>query len=568
MSDVLFQRGESLFKAGKVPEAIAAYRAAIAADPKLAQRHNNLANALMAAGQTEAAIESFRNALKLLPGSAAVEFNLGSVLANAGRVEEALVHLRRALELKPGDPDIENNFANALLAAGYAAEAAMMLRHTVSVRPRDPRYVMNLANTLRALGELDEPIQLFQRALELRPGWGEAFNNLGVCWVERGEMARGIAALRKATELPPDFAAAESNLVFYLQFLLEYDAARLLEEHRKWDRRHAQPLAGQIAPFGNNRNPQRRLRVGYVSPDFRRHCQAFFTLPLFSNHDHGNFEIFCYSSVMPADENTARIKGLADVWRECHGKSDAQVAEMIRADAIDILVDLTMHMANGRPLLFARKPAPIQVAWLAYPGTTGMGTMDYRITDPYLDPPGVGNEFYSETSYRLGDTFWCYDPLGGDPGVQAPPASRNGFITFGCLNAARKINDRTLGLWRLVLEAVPGSRIIVMFPEGMGREELVGKLGVARQRVEFVASQPRAKYMETYGRIDIGLDTLPYNGHTTTLDSFWMGVPVITRVGDTVAGRAGWSQLSNLKLAELAGHSDEEFVRHRRGAGG
>jgi protein O-GlcNAc transferase len=553
-----FQHAEQLHRAGKFGEAIAAYRAALASNPDNAQGHNNLANALYASGQVDTAIGSFRQALKLLPNSSVVLFNLGSVLSGAGRFDEAIAVLRRALALKPGDPDIQNNLANALTAAGKTSEAIPLLRQAVATRPGDERLVLNLANTLRAHGEINEPIELYRRAIELKPNWPEPYNNMGIALTERGELDAGIAAIRKAVEIAPDFLAADSNLVFLIQFHPDFNSQGIYDELDRWNRQHAAKLSANVRAHDNERNADRPLRIGFVSPDFRKHCQSFFTIPLLANLDRGKFEVYCYSGVEQPDETTEQIRKLVGVWRDCLGKSDAAAAEMIRADRIDILVDLTMHMGGGRPLVFARKPAPAQACWLAYPGSTGISAIDYRISDPYLDPPGGK---YVEETVQLPDTFWCYDPASDDPAVNSLPALKNAYVTFGCLNAPRKINDRTLELWSSVLAAVPGSRLIVLFPPGPRRRELVEKLGADAARVEFVAHQPRSRYLETYHRIDIGLDTTPYNGHTTSLDSFWMGVPVITRVGNTVVGRAGWSQLNNLKLTELAATSDGDFVR-------
>ncbi len=244
--------------------------------------------------------------------------------------------------------------------------------------------------------------------------------------------------------------------------------------------------------------------------------------------------------------------------------TDAEVAQQIREDRIDILVDLTMHMSLGRSLVFARKPAPIQVAWLAYPGTTGLSTMDYRLTDPFLDPPGMHDHDYCEISVRLPDTFWCYDPLSEETEIGELPALRDGHITFGCLNNFCKASPRTLELWARVLQAVKGSRFLLLAVPGQHRQtiqDFFQSKGIEADRLDFVEFQARPDYLKVYRRIDIGLDTLPYNGHTTSLDSFWMGVPVVSRIGSTVVGRAGWSQLCNLDLKELAAQSDDQFVR-------
>ena len=280
--------------------------------------------------------------------------------------------------------------------------------------------------------------------------------------------------------------------------------------------------------------------------------------------DHSRFEIVCYSDVLCPDDLTNRLRSNVSKWREVVGFTDEEVARLIRQDQIDILVDLTMHMSNGRPLLFARRPAPVQVCWLAYPGTTGNAAIDYRLTDPFLDPPGLNDRYYSEESIRLADTFWCYNPLSREPAVNSIPALTKGNVTFGCLNNFCKVNNGVLKLWAKVLRAVGESKLMLLAPEGSARLRVVDELQkeqVGSERIIFVNHRRRQQYLELYHQIDIALDTLPYNGHTTSLDSLWMGVPVVTMVGQTVVGRAGVSQLSNLGMTELVAKSPEEFVK-------
>ena len=241
-----------------------------------------------------------------------------------------------------------------------------------------------------------------------------------------------------------------------------------------------------------------------------------------------------------------------------------QLAELIREDRIDILVDLTQHMAHNRLLMFARKPAPVQVAWLAYPGTTGLAALDYRISDPYLDPPALFDACYSEESIRLPDTFWCYDPLTTEAKVNALPALKNGFITFGCLNHFCKINSQTVELYGDVLRAVDGSRLLLLAPEGSARRRILDQWrqqGIPRERIEFVGKTSRPEYLKLYQRMDIALDTLPYNGITTTCDALWMGVPVVSLAGKTAAGRAGLGLLAAVELSELATKSPDDFLQ-------
>lgn len=284
--------------------------------------------------------------------------------------------------------------------------------------------------------------------------------------------------------------------------------------------------------------------------------------PLFAHHDPARYEIHAYSSVVRPDATTARLAAHVEKWHDVRTLSDAALADQIRADGIDILVDLTMHMSDGRPLLFARKPAPVQVAWLAYPGTTGIRAMDWRLTDPWLDPPAHDGH-YSEKSWRLPHTFWCYDALASDHEVNALPASNTECVTFGSLNNPCKLTDATLNLWARVFARLPAARLVLMAAEGEARRRLVqrhAQAGIDPARVRFLPFRPRTDYLRSYHEIDIGLDTLPYNGHTTSLDALWMGVPVVTRIGPTVAGRAGLSQLANLGLTELAAGSDDAFV--------
>jgi protein O-GlcNAc transferase len=408
----------------------------------------------------------------------------------------------------------------------------------------------------------DEALVYFQQALELKPNdWG-VLNALSFAYVCQARLDDAIACYRKALNADPSCVRAHDNLIWALLFSPGYDAAAIFAECRRWNQQHAAPLARFIEPHTNDRTPHRRLKIGYVSPDFRVHVLAEYLLPLLSSHDRQQFEIFCYSNVASPDFVTARLQPLAHVWRDIHSLSDEQVAALIRRDEIDILVDLTVHSARNRLLVFARKPAPVQVTWLGYPGTTGLTTIDYRFTDRHFDPPGLFDNCYSERSIYLPDTCVCFDPI-ATTSVSESPALHNGYITFGSLNALYKVNRGVLSLWAQALNAVENSRLIMRAPEGSSRQWVLDTLnlaGIAADRIEFVGKQPRGRYLENYHRIDIALDTFPYSGHTTTLEAVWMGVPVVTLVGQTVVGRAGYSQLTNLGLPQLIAQSPAEFV--------
>ena len=418
------------------------------------------------------------------------------------------------------------------------------------------------------LGKLDEAVASYQQALQRKPDLAETYSNLGVALKDQGKLDEALACYRRALELKPDYAYAHSNLVYSQVFSPDYDAQALFEETRRWNRRHAEPLAKLVEPHGNDRSLDRRLRIGYVSPDFRNHAESFFTIPLLSAHHHQQFDIFCYADVVRPDGITARFRGYADAWRNISGLSDEQVAQWVRQDRIDILVDLTMHMAHNRLLVFARKPAPVQVCWLAYQGTTGLPAIDYRLTDPHIDPPGLFDGCYAEESVRLPDAFWCYDPAASDPpanelAIGPLPALDKGRITFGCLNNFCKVNGPVLRLWARVLQAVDRSRLLLLAAEGSHRRhtlDLLEQEGVEPDRVTFVGRLPRPQYMELYHGIDIGLDTFPYTGQTTSLDAFWQGVPVVTMVGQTAAARAGLSLLTNLGTPQWVAQTPDQFV--------
>ena len=424
----------------------------------------------------------------------------------------------------------------------------------------------NLGSVLERTGDVDGAIAILRRAIALRPDLSEAHNNLGNALKEAGDLDAALACWDRVAELRPADPEADSNRVYTLLYHPAASPRDHLDAALAWGRRHADPLTAAAPPPVHVRATDRRLRVGYVAPDFRDHCQSFFTLPLLAHRDRERFEVVCYADVPAPDDVTARLRSHADGWRDTVGLSDAALADTIRADGVDILVDLTVHMARHRLLAFARRPAPVQVTWLGYPGTTGVAAIDYRLSDPHLDPPGDDRDaLYAERTVRLPDTFWCYDPLTDGPPVGTLPAAKNGFVTFGCLNNFCKVTGPTLALWAAVLARVPRSRLLLLAPAGSARRRVLDALhaaaGIDAARVEFVGRQSRPAYLDTYSRIDVGLDTVPYAGHTTSLDAYWMGVPVVTLVGRSAAARAGWSQLSNLGQRDWAAHDDGQFIQ-------
>jgi protein O-GlcNAc transferase len=574
--------GTFLRSLGRLDEAEACFRQALRLQPDVAAAHNNFGNFLRERGQQDEAEAHYnlgnvwrdrcnlqeaeacyREALRLKPGIAPAWNNLGLVLRDRNNREEAEADFRAAIRLKPDYVEAHSNLGNLLRDEGRLDEAEACLRQALRLKPDLAEAHNNLGIVLRDQGQLEEAKASYRQALRLKQDYVEAHNNLGNAFRDQGQIREAEDCYRQALRLKPDFASAHSNLLYALIFSPDHDAQAIFAEHQRWNRQHAEPLARHIEPHDNDRSPERRLRIGYMSPDFCSHAESFFTVPLLSAHDRQAFEIFCYADVVRPDEVTTRLRSHANAWRNICGLSDEQVARLVRQDRIDILVDLTMHMARNHLLVFARKPAPIQVCWLAYQGTTGLGTMDYRLTDPIIDPPGLYDLLYSEESVRLPDAFWCYDPLESDSQVRALPALAKGHITFGCLNNFCKVNDPVLRLWAKVLTTVRKSRLILLAAEGSHRQhtlDLLEQEGVRPERVIFVSRMPRPRYLELYNEIDVGLDTFPYTGQTTSLDAFWLGVPVITLVGNTAVARAGRSLLENLGLPELVAATPEQFV--------
>lgn len=552
-------------QAGQLTQAEQLYRQILAQQPNHADALNLLGLLVQQNGQTDIAVDLIRQAIALKPNDHRTHSHLGIVLREAGRLDEAIAAYRRAIALRFDYPEAHNNLANALKDNGQLDEAIAGYRQTIALKPDLPEAHSNLGNALKDKGQLDDAIAAYRQSIALNPALSEARSNLGIALAESGQLEEAIATYRQTLALNPGYTAGHDNLVYALHFHPDYDARAIAQEHVSWRRRHAEPLKEHIRPCSNDCNPDRRLRIGYVSPDFRDHVVGRNLLPLFRQHDHQQFDITCYGQIRLPDATTAVFQQHADRWRNIAGVSDERVAELIRTDGIDILVDLTLHMTKNRLLVFARKPAPVQVTFAGYPASTGLSAIDYRLSDPYLDPPGMDESVYSERTIRLPDSFWCYDPLEcRDIPVNSLPALNTGAVTFGCLNNSCKINDPLLKMWAQVLRRTKYSRLILRANQGSQRQRILDILtqeGVEPSRVEFLAKQPRQQYLRSYHRIDLGLDTFPYGGHTTSLDSLWMGVPVVTLVGQTAVSRAGWCQLSNLGLTELAGQTPEDFVR-------
>lgn len=547
---------------GDVSGAVAAFRDATTARPDYAEAYNALGDALNADGRHEEAVASLRRAIALRPDYSESFNNLGNSLHEVGRYDEAAASFRSALSLRPEDPEVLNNFATLLDRTGESARAVEMYRRALAVRPAFPQALYNLAGTLHKLGRVDDAVDTFREALRLAPDLAEAHTNLGNALRDAGQLREAYESYRRSASIKSDARMAGAEL-FALHFDPSLEVRALRERHREWNDRYARPLADRIRPHVNAPDPEKRLRIGYVSPDLSNHPVGRFMAPLLTNHDHGRFEIHCYCDIRRPDELTARLRAAVDHWHDTAGIKDERLAELIQRDGIDVLVDLAMHTSDNRLLLFARKPAPVQCSYLAYPGFTGLETIDYRITDPHLDPPTGEPGLSFDRPVRLPHTFWCYAPPAEADEVRPPPVLTTGRPTFGCLNTFGKVSEPVREAWFRLLRDLPDSRLLIHAREGRHRErfrEEMKAAGLDPGRVEFVGFLKTAEYFRQYHRIDVALDTFPYAGGTTTCDALWMGVPVVTRPGDAPISRGGASILSNVGLPDLIVGDFDQYV--------
>ena len=558
--------GVALMGKGRHEEAIASYRRAIGIKREYAEAHSNLGNALKDEGKLDEAIAAYGQAIVITPDFAEAHSNLGNALKDKGKPDDAAAAYRQAIRVKPDLAEAHVNLGNVLKDQGKLGDAAAAYRQAIRVKPDLAEAHVNLGYALKEQGKLDEAIAAYRQAIVIKPDIAEAHSNLGNALKGQGKLDDAAAAYRQAIRVKPDLTEAFSNLLFCMNYDDKLTTGHLFAAHREWHERYGQ-LISRPKTYANDRDVGRRLKIGYVSPDFRKHPVAYFVEPLMKGHDRQTAEVFCYAEVKRPDNVTGNLRKLADHWRMTVGLSDDDLTERIQADRIDILVDLAGHTANNRLRVFARKPAPIQVTWLGYPNTTGLKAIDYRLVDAVTDPVGEADAWASETLVRLEGGFLCYGALKDAPEPTVPPCLKAGTVTFGSFNNLAKLSAATLDVWATLLSRLPQARLLLKgkpFAEAATRTLFVDRLcerGVTADRVELVAWLPdAAAHLALYHRVDIALDPFPYSGTTTTCEALWMGVPVVTLRGDRHAGRVGASLLTQIGLTDLIANSAEEYV--------
>jgi len=537
---------------------------AIELDPRMHRAFHNLGLARQALGEPEAALACFERAVELEPDTVESWYGLGTVLQALGKYDAATKSYRHALELRSDDPDTHFQLGRVLYQAGHAEDAHESLVRAVQLRPGFHEAHNDLGIVLMEKGDLDGAIAALETATALSAEFAEAHNNLAMALRRIGRLDQAVGAFRQALQVRPDFWEAHSNLVYALNFLPEYEPERIFTEHVEWARRHAEPLTAVARPHATRRTTDRVLRVGYVSPNFRDHAVAYFFESTLVHHDPKRILVHCYSDVGRGDAFTERLRRSAPEWRDIAGQDDESVAELVRRDSIDILVDLTGHTENHRLRMFARKPAPVQVTWNGYANTTGMSAIDYRITDALADPPGMTEHLHSEQLVRLPEIYMTFNPPRTSPPVTPLPLNTNGYVTFGSFNALAKVTPQVIEAWSRILLAVPDSRLLMLtVPEGSARERLLhafAERGVVPERLELLRRLTFAEFLAAHGRADIALDPFPFNGTTTTCHTLWMGVPVITLAGRSHASRVGLTMLTNVGLGQYVAADENEYT--------
>jgi protein O-GlcNAc transferase len=541
-------------------------RQAISLQPANTDFRKTLVETLIALKRSDEAIVEAKTLAELAPSNAAFQLGLGQLLHSQGRIAEAIDAFQTGLKIAPNHDIGWNDLGTCYILTARPQEALACFETAVRLRPDEPGPRNNIGAALMDMGRLDNAIAAFEETRRLHPTYADASNNLANCYSTIGEPIKAMAAYRQALTIRPAFSGAHSNLLMCSLYPPGSDEKAIYAEHLAWDSQHAQPLRKEILPHANDFTRNRKLRIGYVSPDFREHSVRYFIEPILASHDREQFEIFCYASGSRRDEVTDRLRSHAFAWHDVAGLNDAALADLIRSHRIDILIDLAGHTSDHRLLTFARKPAPVQVTYLGYPATTGLETMDYRLTDSIADPDASSQEIYREELIRLPGAFFVFGDDQSVPFAPDLPADANGFVTFGSFNNMAKISDEVLSAWASILAATPNSRLL-MNTRAMGNPstrqrvlQFFSARGISTSRLQLWPWMTLAQYMNLLRSVDITLDTFPFNGHTTSCKSLWMGAPFITLTGNHFRGRMGTTIVHHLDLQDLIATSQQDYV--------
>jgi protein O-GlcNAc transferase len=544
------------------------YRRALAADQNYADAWLNLATYEELQGNADEAIDVLHKAVDKCPDDLRLVEAIAPRLLRKNRYADAAPHLKRLIERDPDKAELWLKLGSVYAELGDRGRAMSALTQTLALDPENSGARVVLSQLLVGCAAPEEAEIMLLEAAKTDE---RAYAVLGNVYKDLGYMDLALDCYARALTHRPS-APDQSNFLYTLLYDPAHDHAEVAEEHRNWARTYAQPHRPAKSASIHDPNPDRPLRIGYVSGHFWDHAVALFSLPMIEAHDREHFQVYFYRCGGKLDSTADAFRAAASQWRDIDAASDDEAAEIVRNDRIDILVDLAGHIGGGRLLLFARKPAPIQVTYLGYQATTGMDVMDYRLTDAIADPPGVTDSLYVEKLVRLDPSFFVYRPSDYAPPVAPLPAEANAFVTFGCLNNPGKTGPWVAELWAKILKAVPESRLILLGPSRQDADPRVSRLfeaqGIESSRILFAGKRSRTDYLHVYDRIDIALDPFPFSGHTTTCDALWQGVPVVTLAGQTYAGRMSASTLTQARFPQWIAQTPEEYVQIARGLAG
>lgn len=537
---------------------------AIALDPAYPEALVNLGCILEQGGDLAQAEACYNKAVILEPTFSLAYYNLGTVLERQGRQKEAQACYQRAIAIQPDMAHAHAKLGDTFMLVGHQSEAERCYEKALSYAPELFEVNIRLGELKTRENRPDEAMAHFKSALEKAPRNVVALRWLGQACLNMGKHEEAIDLMRQAEALEIGTPDIQSCMLFTLACSSDISTTNLVAEHVSFDR-YCRARVSPVRHHNNSPDPERRLRIGYVSGDFINHVVAAFIEPLLENHSAEQVEVFCYHNNPKSDSVTERIKGKSDNWRDIARLDDNAAAALIQDDQIDILVDLAGHSFLNRLLLFAHRPAPVQATWLGYLGTTGLSAMDYRICDTYTDPPGLTENQHSEQLARLPNSQWCYRPPIALPEISDPPVILRGYATLGSFNSVRKLNSKTIKLWAEVLRSVPLARLLLASVSDAGTATHLThqfeSCGVTADRLIFQGRQAAKDYFASYCEVDIALDPFPYNGGASSLDALLMGVPVITLAGERSISRGGVSILCNLGLNEFIATTPEDYVR-------
>jgi predicted O-linked N-acetylglucosamine transferase (SPINDLY family) len=547
---------------GDHQQAVELIEKAIAIRPS-ASMYGNLAAVHIALENTEIAADLLQRGLQLDPKHADCLNNFGYVLKNQGKLAEAMNCFLEAIARKPNHAGAYANLGSTAYDMGQFHDAIRCFRTALSIDPNNLATRNSLGAALKETGDLQSAIQEFEQVLASDPDYALAYINLGNVARELGQPELAIEYFRKILERDPRQDRLHSNLLFAMLMVPGYSQDEIFAEHLRFAAQFEAPLRACWPTHDNPRDKHKRLKVGYVSGDFRNHAVAYFIEPVLAKHDKSQVEIFCYYNNHQDDDLTRRFAALSDHWVLCNGLSDEELAARIRQDGIDILIDLSGHTRHNRLMTFARKPAPIQITWIGYPATTGLAAMDYRITDANYDPEGMTERYHTETLLRL-PMAGLFKPVANRPPINALPALTQGVFTFACLNNLAKITEENIALWSQILSALPHARLMLGNVDDLARPRLVdlfAKYGIGEERLVLHQKMALGDFLALHQQIDLALDPFPYPGGTTSLHALSMGVPVITLAGDSPVSLCGAGIMRNAGLPEFITTSPQEYMQ-------